>query len=534
MRATADDPAGIYARRIEERLPGLLAGFDGNPASGASGLGDRRYWAWKLSDFANATPQAAVGGLARLLAAGLLPDGFAEAAMLARIRAAIAATRRIVRPDGSLEEAFPYESSYCVTALVAHEFLVALDLLGERLAVREAVLDIVAPMIGLLRRADEDHAMISNHLATAAAALYRWEAATGDGNTAKGEQLLGRILERQSREGWFSEYGGADPGYQTLCTDYLAGLHRLRPDLGLAEPLARSLRFLWHFAHPDGSFGGLYGARATRFLYPGGIELMAGEIPEAAALAGFARAGIASHRHVGLAAIDDGNLAPMFNSYALAAVTAAAAPLPGEIPTLPAETATPFRARFDEAGLLVDRGPAHYTIVSWKKGGVCHHHKGMAPAHVNGGVLARDRRGRLVSTQAYRADGTIEIDGDEAVVRAPFTRVPNRLPTPLDFILLRLAALTVMRVAPVRRWIKRRLVRMLISGARGIGAVNERRLRLGPDLTGSDRWPDGAGLTPAPGSGGPFSAIHMASQGYWQAQDDAGDAAPTDPAVTDP
>jgi len=39
-----------------------------------------------------------------------------------------------------------------------------------------------------------------------------------------------QIYDHQSREGWYEEYGGADPGYQTLCTFYLARLWQYTGD----------------------------------------------------------------------------------------------------------------------------------------------------------------------------------------------------------------------------------------------------------------------------------------------------------------
>ena len=64
--------------------------------------------------------------------------------------------------------------------------------------------------------------------------------------------------------------------------------------------LQRSLAFLWHFAHPDGSFGGHYGSRNTRFYYPAGIASLATAAPEAAALDHFMRQSVAIHRVVTL------------------------------------------------------------------------------------------------------------------------------------------------------------------------------------------------------------------------------------------
>ena len=118
-----------------------------------------------------------------------------------RISSIIYAASKITRYDGSLEEAFPYEGSYCVTALIAYDTLVTIDLLTPELSTVETNgwLNIVESWINFLIKSDEEHALISNHLATAAAALFRW-AHIADGRNSqnlarqKGELLLKRIL----------------------------------------------------------------------------------------------------------------------------------------------------------------------------------------------------------------------------------------------------------------------------------------------------------------------------------------------------
>ena len=70
-------------------------------------------------------------------------------------------------------------------------------------------------------------------MATAVAALSRWDILVGDPKALKkAEHLLDRILNNQSQEGWFMEYEGADPGYQTLCLHYLVDVHlqKKRPE----------------------------------------------------------------------------------------------------------------------------------------------------------------------------------------------------------------------------------------------------------------------------------------------------------------
>lgn len=515
--------ADPYAVAVRAALPRVLALFDLDRTSASHGIGDRRYWAWGSIDFGNATFQGAAHGLARLWSAGLWPFETSADRFVDRIDAMFEGAQRLTRRDGSLEEAFPFEGSFCVTALVAYDLLCALELLGETAGVERSRRwqSIVAPMISYLLAADETHAFISNHLATAAAALVRWHAVTAQaGAERRARALLDRIMQRQSAEGWYDEYGGADPGYQSLATCYLADVLRLRPDWPLSDSLSRSLAFLWHFVHPDGSFGGLYGSRCTRFYYPAGIELLATSDPQAAALSRAMSDSVARSRVVGLDCVDEPNLIPMFNAYCwAAALRAAAAPVADGAVNVPALQERPLRQHFAQAGLWIDAGPRHYTVIGTRKGGVVAHFRDGRLVTCDAGVVVRDRRGRLGSTQAMVPADSARLEGDTLVVDAEVCAMPKRLPTPLQFALLRLGCLTVLRVPSWREAIKRILVRWLITGRSGWPVRNTRRIRLGPELGIEDdtQAPDGYAVV---AEAGPFVAIHMASQGYWQQQDE--------------
>ena len=377
-------------------------------------------------------------------------------------------------------------------------------------------------MIRYLLTAEETHGFITNHLATAAAALTKWSRLEGGEGGARGRALAARILEAQSGEGWFPEYEGADPGYQSLALYYLADLQACDPCPKLEEALRRAIAFLSHFAHPDGSFGGLYGSRNTRFFCPSGVEQLAFSDPVAAGLAAFMRESIAAGRTVVLDVLDAPNLVPMFNAYCWAAAILAeregiAAPQPALIP---AQSGDSWRKEFTEAGLLVDKGSRHYTIISWHKGGVCCHWEKGTPPFVDGGVLLRSEDGVEYSTQAYRPENSVEITEGSVIVEAPYSSVSRRRPTPENFALFRLLNVTIMRFSPVREWIKRRLVGMLITGCRTLPGSNCRKIQMGLGLTIEDQIPDAVTGRFERHSPGGFHAIHMAGQGYWQRQDD--------------
>ncbi len=516
-------PNNPYLQHVHAILPRVLALFDRDPTSTLYGCGDRLFWGWKLIDFANGTMQGLAHGLAQLLAADLLPEGMSGESILDRIDSMIHAAGRIRRRDGSMEEAFPHEGSYCVTALVAWDVLRTVDLLKARLDPRDRqrYLDIVAPMIRFVKTHEEQHAFISNHLATAVAACYRWAALTGDDDaTRTGETTLGRILEQQHEEGWYREYQGADPGYQSLCTVYLADAQNVRPDDALRESLRQSLRFLWYFAHPDGSFGGAYGSRGTRFYFPSGVASLSEEIPQAAALSVYLQKSIAANRCVTLAAMDTAGLPPMFNSYCHAAAlfaqaTRAEPPLP-----LPCTETAPLRKHFDQAGLLIDRGENHYTIISLHKGGVVYHFRHGQAARIDPGVVVQNRRGKRFSTQSLCPTSPVEIDDDTLTITASLREMHRMVPSPGKFAILRLMCLSVMRSTRLREWIKRFLVKLMITGDRELRAENVRTIHLGPELTIHDELCSQADQLTRLDVDKPFSSIHMASQGYWQRQDD--------------
>lgn len=508
-----------YRREIDAVLPRLLALYDRDKTSPTLGIGDRLYWSWKLIDFPNATSQGAVNGLARLLANNLLPTHLSRRAILERIDEMIGAVARISDTNGSLSEAFPREGSFCVTALIAYDILCAAEHLEQHVERSHILrwLSIVEPLIAFLIRNDESHAVISNHLATAVAALMRWRGKSEEAARNRGRALLQRILDHQSKEGWFSEYGGFDPGYETLGLTYLADVHQRDPGLGLKPHLMRSLDLLTHAAHPDGSFGGVYGARNTRFILPGGLEALAPEFAPARALASFARTSISTQTVVTLSTIDEGNLAPIFNSYCMA-LTAHSATEVSAPTKLPCEMSNSWRRHLPIAGLLIDNADTHYTIVSLNKGGVVQHYpKGNHAPLIDPGAVGT-RHGRIFSTQANNPNNRLEFEADHIVIEATFTETKSERPTAFKFILLRVACLTLFRYRALLEWTKRVLVKRLITGQKPIDVRNRRTIYLGPNLRIEDQC--FGGQLERVKSDPAVRAIHMASSGYWQRQDD--------------
>lgn len=499
-----------YLDQAHRALPQVLSLFDANPISSTFGLGDRYHWAWKGIDFANGSFQGSVHGLACLLAYEMLPKTLSPEWVLERIQQIIHATRGITRKNGSLDEILPYESSYCVTALVAYDILTALELTGERLSEEERTthLATVKPLIQFLRKSTESHGAITNHLAVAAAALAHWQKMVGEDISKECDHLVDRITGNYSEEGWFTEYGGADPGYQTLALDYLVDLHRIAPHYELMDKLVRVIDFLCYAAHPDGSFGGTYGSRNTRFIYPAGIEALAGTTSNSIALARFTRRACEEQMVISLEAMDSPNLIPMFNSMCRAATFAKKLPL--ESALLP-HAREDFQRQFPQAGLIMSKSSDDYSVLNWRKGGAFYSsHSG-----ASGGILARDASGAFFTSQTADNESIlVACDINEIVVDAPLRNYRMSYPSPLNMVILRLICISMMRVRLVNHLVKRILVWLLIHRRPKAVGRCRRRVQLSP-FTVTDEWLDNHYQLELENPTD-FYAIHMASQGYWQ------------------
>ena len=509
-----------FLSSVYRNLPRLLALFDTDVSSATCGLGDRFHWAWGLIDFANGTFQGAAHGLARLIHSNLLPEYLSEASTLNLIDKIFLGTERIVRVDGSLEEAFPYEGSYCVTALVAYDLLTTVQLLESRLAEEKRVkyLEIICPLIKYLIKTNENHAFISNHLATSVAALVKWTKLTGREGEEHGFEILDRILEKQSSEGWFLEYEGADPGYQTLCTYYLADALETTNNSKLKESLIRSLDFLSFFIHPDASIGGEYGSRNTRFYYPGGIAYLMRFSSTAVAISNYMSKGVGEFSFVGLDAIDEPNLIPMFNSFCWAAslYSKEQKSINDDEVILPCHRASVDKI-FPEAGLLVLGRERGYKIISIHKGGVVFDFRKNGSSIVNTGVALRLSTGIIYTNQVYNSKNEYLVNENEITIRSSLYPAAKREFKPYQMIALRVLNITLMRNYYIRELVKKILVKLLITRKdKFIGFVDRKiSFNNANDILDEIITDKKYELINA----NRFVPIHMASKGYWQKQD---------------
>ena len=515
------EAANSYLLAVQDRLSQLLSMQDREAPSLTYGCFDRTYWSWKFTDFPGARFQEGVYGLAHLWTTPFEGNELAgKARVFEWLRAGMRFWQRLQHHDGSFDEAYPFEHSLAATAFTSYYAGEAFLRVSEMLPTSEQALlrQTFARAGEWLCRNDERHGILSNHLAAAAAALYVIFRITGD---ERFEQrcwyFVQRIYDHQSIEGWFEEYGGADPGYQSHCTFYLARLWQYTKDENLLASLQRSVFFLKHFIHPNGTLGGEYGSRNTEFYFPAGFEILATLLPDAAQIAGFMRPSVAAQRVAGLAAMDPYNFFPLMNNYLFAAANAV------ELSPEPLPCEQEGEWNFPRAGLLVKSTPAYYSVLGMSKGGVLKIYERATRrlAVSDCGYWARLNDGKVISNQSLNRDIEWSTDGDDICGQVDFVQLNQRVLSPWLFMGFRLFSLTFGRVQAAAYWLKDQLVRLLVRRRRRAPLRLRRCVRFGSDYINihDEIELHGDLRVQMLQRDGKFATIHMGSSRYFQPQE---------------
>ncbi|MFN4164149.1 MAG: hypothetical protein ACK4GK_06215 [Ferrovibrio sp.] len=508
-----------YLDLVLAQMPRLLSRMDREPPSRTYGSFDRTHWGWKFTDFSGSRFQEALFALAWMYAGSSGDNPWRGSPLcLEWLRAGFRYWRGLQHADGSFDEAYPFERSLAATAFTGFYLGDALLRIAHDLPAEEyaATVEAIRHAGDWLCHNDEHHGVLSNHLAAAAAALAVAEKLTGEARFGRRSRyFVDRILARQSPEGWYEEYGGADFGYQTHGTFYLAYIWRSSQDERLLESLRRSVRFLAHFVHPNGTLGGEYGSRNTSFYFPAGFEILAPACPEAAAIAAFMRRSVSEQRAAGLAMMDAYNFCPLLNNYLFAHEVARELSDPPPLPFT-----IEGRVTFPLAGLCVHVTEGYQAVFAPSKGGVLkiYDKRRATLAYSDCGYWGEVGAGGRISSQSFCLENPTQFEKDCCSVRTSFAYVNQRIMTPWLFMAFRLFSLTVGRHKAVALKLKAILVKALVSRRRQYPATLDRGVVFRADSVTIEDRIDASGSAAAIKLhvGSKFSTIHMGSARYYQ------------------
>ncbi len=258
---------------IEQSIPRLLTLLDRNPCGDTSGMFDRDYWHFKTSDFSSASFQMGIGILAKLYSSDTFYSR--DTVLINFIEKAISSTEQIQHRDGTFDEWYPGERGWAgPTGYVLSSLCETFQLIEKELApvIKDKLIKLISKSAISLTRTSEYHTL-TNHIAMAWLALVQAKHILNSSDfDSYIDKLKNRILNNfQQDEGWSLEYDGADPGYQsgTLC--FISKGLRLISDPELESVALKSLKFISHFAYPDGSVGGAVGSRHTITFFISGL-----------------------------------------------------------------------------------------------------------------------------------------------------------------------------------------------------------------------------------------------------------------------
>lgn len=261
----------IYIEFVLKNLPRVFTHVDRNQYSPTFGCCDRNYWHLKIQDFSSAILQQACLTLA--LAYGNNFKGnifYHNNNVFNWSQGIVSFWQSIQLKDGSFNEYFPNEHSLPATAFTLYSVSETFKIINIK---NNNVLDSMIMAGKYLANYTESEA--SNQEIASFCALYNLYTITDYKWLEKAyKKKLEKILKKQSQEGWFMEYGGADFGYLSVSLDYLSEYYLKSKDEKVLESLNKILEFLKYFIHPDGTIGGQYGSRNTAYFLPNGLEAL--------------------------------------------------------------------------------------------------------------------------------------------------------------------------------------------------------------------------------------------------------------------
>lgn len=458
-----------YLRAALAEIPRLLGSIDRNPMRATYGCLDRQFWHYRTASFPSEMYQEGVLPLAQVYAYDLPGNRWYGQPRVRELAiAALKFSARSAHADGSCDDYYPFERALgaAVFSLVAAtEACRLLEVQDEEiLAAIERRAEWVA--------ANDESGRLANHQALAALGLWRAGNLLNRAHLRQaGRKRIDRVLQWQSTEGWFDEYGGADPGYQTATIELLALFARETGCHDLEVPLRRAVQFARAFLHPDHSYAGEYGSRGTHHYFPHGMELLAAGDPNAADLAdGFCQSLAAGHQAY---FADDRmyvhRLASLIEAYRDWSSVRA---LPNELPHWQA---------FPQAGLFVHRDAQQdgkkQTVVSTARGGIFKHFGDSEPPITDAGVIVELAGGRLAVSQMHDRFRSYTCqqseDGYSLQVSSPLVQANFETATPLKMSVFLFGMATVGRWA--RHLVRRLLQRRLITGRRTVPILHTRK-----------------------------------------------------------
>ena len=477
----------IYAEKALGQIPRLLSLQDRNPLSPTYGSFHRRYWLDKVDDFPDGLTQFGVHSLALVYARPFQQNPYYEQPKMRDwIIAGLEYWAKIQHKDGTFDEFYPYERGWVgPTAFTTFAIVETVNLMKEKDAlppnVEERVRNAIRKAAYSIAQGESEEDSLANHHAMACLALWKAYKLLGDEQILAGYERIwqGFLRDYHRSEGWSLEYDGVDPGYLSATVSFLGKIYQDHPTDEMKTVLEQAVNFASYFVYPNGYYAGSMGSRQTLHFYPHGFEILAPDIPLAAAVAERMLRGLSEGALVPPEIMADRYFLYRVPEFLLAYLNYA--PRPDHLPPLPYQR-EPFRTYFSGAKIFASRTPRHYLLVNLAKGGVVKFFdvERERLLYNDCGILGQLADGTVVSSQWIDENYRVTVQDAELTVEGYLNEMPvSKIFTPFKTILFRAALVAGGWSSRFSHFLKGAIRRMLMLGSRPVPARFRRQIQLG-------------------------------------------------------
>lgn len=453
-----------YLNPVLSNVSRLLGLLNRNISSANYGCFDREFWHYNTVDIPCARKQEAVLTLTLLyLIKHENNKYYLNREILNYIRAAMNFWAKIQNRNGSFNEWYPNEHSFVVTSFSTYAVSESLLLLKDNIPQDEHQLIINA----LIRAGDwlikRNETRVMNQQTGAAIALLNLHLLTKDNKYLDAaREKISLLNQRQSKEGWFIEYGGPDIGYLSLAIDYLCKYYLKTGDEQVRGIINRALSFIRNFIQPNLVAGGEYTSRNTEYLIPHGFEIFSKISEDALFVAAAVRKTLITSNSFPCL-FDDRYLTYVGYTW-LQAYMDSNPDLDSKVEDkINNHFKKSFTKYYDESGLLIINDEDKHFIVNVKKGGAFRlFDKKTERLYSDSGVLIRSK-GKWYTSGWLSAKGQNNISDDKITIQGNMWKVPDKTLSTVRYILLRLFQMTFGRSSFISLWMKERLRDILIT-----------------------------------------------------------------------
>jgi len=424
----------MYSEYIIKMIPKVLTQVDRDKHSKNYGDCDRNHWHLKVRDFSSAILQQTGLSIALLYMIPFEDNVFYQKENVKEwAEATVRYWRKIQLRDGSFNEYYPNEHGFPPTAFS----LYAMSRVYHMLNMDDRdILKAFRKTAKYLCDHIEEKAF--NQEIASITALYSVNMILQEQWIEAGiERKLQRILELQSEEGWFPEYGGADIGYLSVSLDMLSEYYWLSKDERVIEPLEKMIDFLQYFVHPDATCGGEYASRNTIYFLPCGLQTMASIGNKTAEAMLNLLYQNTNREYYFLDAVDD----RYFSHYLMHSFLRATARRDKRTVE---KGKLPFEKNIDKyfkcAGLKVHCNDGKYVIVGGQKGGVCKAYHGTRLCFEDFGYRVKLGEGKIATTNWQSSEYKIDEATEKIIIKGYLNCVKQKTASPLMLFGLRVAS----------------------------------------------------------------------------------------------